>query len=113
MMRAVNQMASGRLQEVGPGATGGANLASPGRAPNLQRIQPVATISVRAGREKRLVTVHGRLEARDLRRLERACGPALEYREMPLELRLVDRGGMDETARVFLAELVKRGAVVS
>ncbi len=83
------------------------------QAPNLHCARPVATITVRVGRERRVVTVHGRLEARDLRRLERACGPALEYRELPLELRLLDRGGMDETARVFLAGLVKRGALLS
>ena len=74
---------------------------------------PVATISVRVGKEKRLVTVNGRLEARDLRRLERACGPALEHRELALELRLSDPGSVDQVAQAFLAGLVKRGAVLS
>lgn len=73
----------------------------------------VATISVRVGNGKRVVTVRGRLVARDLRRLERACGPALEHRELPLELRLLTRRGTDEPAQVFLAGLVKRGAVLS
>lgn len=73
----------------------------------------VATISVRVDNGKRVVTVRGRLAAGDLRRLEHACGPALEHRELPLELRLVHGRGIDGPVQVFLAGLVKRGAVLS
>lgn len=77
----------------------------------MQERSAVATISVRVGKEKRIVTVRGRLVAADLRRLERACGPALEHRELALELRLADRADMDDAARLFLGGLVRRGAV--
>jgi hypothetical protein len=59
-----------------------------------------------------VVTVHGRLAAADLRRLERACGPALEHREVQLELRLQDVSGMDEASQVFLDVLARRGAAL-
>lgn len=85
----------------------------PRPGPELAQGQTVAILSVRLSNGKRLVTVRGRLTARDLRRLERACGPALEQREVPLELRLSDHGNMDEAAQVFLAGLIRRGAVLS
>lgn len=50
--------------------------------------------------------------AADLRRLERACGPTLEHREIPLEIRL--RGEvMDDVSRLFVTRLVRRGAVLT
>ena len=73
----------------------------------------MAILRVRLSNGKRLVTVRGRLAARDLRRLERACGPALEQREVPLELRLSEHGDLDEATQLFLAGLVRRGAVLS
>lgn len=72
----------------------------------------MANISVRIHEGKRRVTVRGHLVAADLRRLERACGSALEHRELPLELRVRDISQMDEVCRLFLASLERRGAVV-
>ncbi len=59
------------------------------------------------------VTIRGPLTAADLKRLERACGPALEHREMPLEVRVIDMGAADEASRLFLEGLVRRGAVIT
>jgi len=58
------------------------------------------------------VTVRGALSAGDLRRLERACGRALEEREMALELDLDVTAGVDEPARLYLDRLIRRGAVL-
>jgi hypothetical protein len=71
---------------------------------------PVASIRARVVQGKRRVTVKGRLVAADLRRLERACGPALEQRELSLEVRFVEAEVGDEPARLFLQNLAKRGA---
>ena len=71
----------------------------------------VASISVRVRQRKRRVTVRGHLTAADLRRLERACGPALEHRELLLELRVGDVADLDEPCRLFFSSLSKRGAV--
>jgi hypothetical protein len=83
-----------------------------GAVPSLQSPDVVASISVRVHQGKRQVTVRGHLMTTDLRRLERACGPALEYRELPLELRLGDVTDMEEACRFFLASLERRGAVL-
>jgi len=72
----------------------------------------MASIRVSVHHGRRRVTVRGQLVAADLRRLESACGPALEYRELPLEIRLRDTG-MDEASRQFLDRLVKRGAILA
>jgi hypothetical protein len=72
----------------------------------------VANISVRIHQGKRRVTVRGHLVATDLRRLERACGSALEHRDLPLELYVGEVTEMDEACRFFLASLERRGAVV-
>jgi hypothetical protein len=77
----------------------------------LQVAGVVARISVRVHQGKRQVTVRGHLTATDLRRLERACGPALEQRELLLELRVGAVTDMDESCRLFLASLSKRGAM--
>jgi hypothetical protein len=50
--------------------------------------------------------------AEDLRRLEPACGPALEQRDTALEVD-VDVSGIGETSRLFLVRLVGRGAVLT
>jgi hypothetical protein len=71
----------------------------------------VARITVRSTAGRYCVTVSGQLRGRDLRRLEHACGPALEHRDPPLTVTLA-AGGIDEPARAYLERLVNRGAVV-
>lgn len=56
------------------------------------------------------VTVRGHLSAADLRRLERACGPALERKVIDIELCLTGVATMDAAARAFVQRLVDRGA---
>jgi hypothetical protein len=73
----------------------------------------MARISVRARRDQYWITVTGRLSAADLRRLERACGPALEQRRAPITLRLQGVRDMDNAARGFLQRLVDRGATIA
>jgi hypothetical protein len=73
----------------------------------------VASIRVRVRDGRRRVTVRGQLAAADLRRLERACGPALEQREVALEVEVDDVSTIDETSQLFLAQLVRRGAVLT
>jgi hypothetical protein len=70
----------------------------------------VAKISVaRVGPGYR-IRLKGRLTARDLRRLERACGDALEHKVTPLELNVEQLLSVDETARGYLERLRSRGA---
>jgi hypothetical protein len=57
------------------------------------------------------VTVTGNLGGRDLGRLERACGPALEQQRLPLTLRLAV-AAIDQSARAYLDRLIQRGAIV-
>jgi hypothetical protein len=73
----------------------------------------VASIRVRVRDGKRRVTISGRLSAADLRRLERACGSALEHEEIPLEIRIRDAVAVDDVSRLFLNRLLKRGAVLA
>ena len=75
--------------------------------------QCVASIRVRVRNGRHRVTVRGQLQAEDLRRLERACGRALEHRTLPLELRVRDVVSMDESAQLFVDSLVRRGAVLT
>lgn len=58
-----------------------------------------------------VVAVVGPLAARDLRRLERVCGPAVERRA---RLRVIVQSGstVDQFARAYLDRLRARGAVV-
>jgi len=58
------------------------------------------------------VTVTGNLGGRDLRRLERACGPALEHQRAPLTVRLASVAAIDQPAKAYLDRLMRRGAVV-
>jgi hypothetical protein len=60
-----------------------------------------------------VVIITGPLRASDLRRLERACGPALEQRELQLEIRLEDASDVDEASRAFLDGLTSRGATLA
>jgi len=72
----------------------------------------VANLRARVRDGRLRVTVTGRLVAGDLRRLEHVCGPALEQRQLPLEVDLAGMSAMDEPARVFLERLARRGALV-
>lgn len=58
------------------------------------------------------VTVTGSLQGRDLRRLEHACGPALEQAQPPVTVRLASGTSMDAAAHAYLDRLMRRGAVV-
>ncbi|HEY7291025.1 MAG TPA: hypothetical protein VH583_14410 [Vicinamibacterales bacterium] len=57
-------------------------------------------------------TLKGRLSARDLKRLERACGSALVQKRLPLEVNLQNVTSLDEAARAYLEKLRARGARV-
>lgn len=81
--------------------------------PELAVEGDVASIRVRVRNGRHRVTVRGELRAEDLRRLERACGKALEHRTVPLELCVRDVVMMDESARLFVDGLVRRGAVLT
>jgi hypothetical protein len=70
----------------------------------------MARISVvRAGDISR-VTLKGRLGAGDLKRLERACGAALQQKIVPLELDVQQVTSIDAAAETYLAKLGARGA---
>jgi hypothetical protein len=56
------------------------------------------------------VAIRGRISARDLSRLEHACGRALEERDIPVELRLGGATAVDAAAAAYLARLRARGA---
>ena len=73
-------------------------------------LDEMAKISVvRAGGSYR-ITLKGRLTAGDLRRLERACGDALEHKLAPLELNVDQVLSIDNAARSYLERLRARGA---
>lgn len=72
----------------------------------------MARISVSTARSGYQITVNGPLNATDLKRLEHACGPALERRSLPLEIVLRGGGACDETVRAYLERLRLRGASV-
>ena len=67
-------------------------------------------VTCAAGRYHVIVT--GTLEGRDLRRLERACGPALEQRQPPVTIRFSAGAAMDAPAKAYLDRLMRRGALV-
>lgn len=58
------------------------------------------------------VTLSGHLSGRDLGRLERLCGPALEHQTLPLTIRFTQTTTVDPAARAYLDRLVQRGAVL-
>ena len=58
------------------------------------------------------VSVAGRLSRHDLRRLERACGRAMEYPTPRLELRITGPTDVDPAVRFFLDCLRARGAII-
>lgn len=72
----------------------------------------MAKLSVRTAHGHYWVTITGRLSGRDLRRLELACGPALEQPRLPLTVRLAGVETIDGAAQAFLNRLAHRGAVL-
>jgi hypothetical protein len=78
----------------------------------LEQWLRVAKLARRLDEGRWQVTIVGRLEATDLRRLERTCAPALERNPAPLDLQLDRVTGLDEPARLFVARLMERGAML-
>lgn len=72
----------------------------------------MARMRVRSNEGWYHVTITGRLAVRDLRRLEHACGPALEQRRPPLTVRLAAVADVDGSAEAYLDRLMARGVVV-
>jgi hypothetical protein len=68
-------------------------------------------MTVKSANGHYVVTVTGELRGRDLGRLERACGPALEHQHPPLTLRLAS-SVVDAPAKRYLERLAERGATV-
>jgi hypothetical protein len=56
------------------------------------------------------ITLKGRLGAGDLKRLEQACGSALQEKLVPLELDLEQVTSLDDVAQAYLERLRSRGA---
>jgi hypothetical protein len=71
----------------------------------------MARIRMTKRRGKYRVTVRGPLRASDLRRLERACGLALECAAPSLAI-LLDSFAVDPIAGAYLERLEVRGAVI-
>lgn len=71
----------------------------------------MASMSVKSADGRYVVTVTGQLRGRDLRRLERACGPALEHQHAPLTVELAGPV-VDAPAKRYLERLADRGAIV-
>ena len=81
-------------------------------SPGIDREERMARISRIAKRGQYRVSIQGPLSVRDLGRLERACGRALEEREPRLEICLKRVDQMDEAARIFLQRLSARGVLI-
>jgi hypothetical protein len=79
----------------------------------LQRNHLVARIAWRDANGTREITVSGRLEGPEVRRLETACGPALEQAQIRLHLRIARVTAMDDAARALIARLLERGGTVT
>lgn len=73
----------------------------------------MARIAVREANGIREVTVSGRLEGPEVRRLEHACGPALEQARMDLHLRLLEVTAVDDGARALISRVVERGGTLT
>jgi hypothetical protein len=58
------------------------------------------------------IRLRGRLTAGDLKRLERACGLALQQKLVPLELDIGNVTAVDDTAQAYLNRLLARGASI-
>jgi hypothetical protein len=72
----------------------------------------VATFARRVTSGRWRIAVRGELRAGDLRRLERACAPALERFPAPLDLEVDTLQAVDETSRRFVVCLLHRGAAL-
>jgi hypothetical protein len=72
----------------------------------------MARISVTRTMGSYRITFAGRLSGRDLKRLERACGDALEHKRVPLELNLAKVTSIDDAARAYIERLRVRGAQI-
>lgn len=72
----------------------------------------MAQIQTSATGGMRRISIQGVLSFKDLRKLERACGPALEHARLALEIHLDGVTQIDESARVYLDQLARRGAVI-
>jgi hypothetical protein len=59
------------------------------------------------------IRITGRLGAKDLGRLERACAVCLTERQAPLTIELGGVTAIDPPARSFLARMRERGATIS
>ena len=70
----------------------------------------MARITSKRLRDGYRVRIAGRLCATDLRRLERACGPALERHNVALAINVSAVTAMDAAANAFVERLVERGA---
>jgi hypothetical protein len=73
----------------------------------------MARIMVRETNDTREVTVSGRLVGPEVRRLEQACGPALERAQIGLHLRLVQVSAVDAVARALIGRIVERGGTLT
>jgi hypothetical protein len=71
---------------------------------------PMARITVVRASPTYRVAIRGRISARDLARLEHACGPALEEKDIPVELRLDSATSIDDAAAAYVERLCARGA---
>ena len=72
----------------------------------------MATFARRVTRGRWRIAVRGELRAADLRRLERACAPALEQFPVPLDIEVDTLQAVDEPSRRFVACLLHRGAAL-
>jgi hypothetical protein len=61
----------------------------------------------------RHVTVKGQFTARDIRRFEHACAPALTSAALALEIDLSGVSTSDETANLLLDHMARRGARIT
>ena len=70
----------------------------------------MARITSKRLRDGYRVRIAGRLSATDLRRLERACGPALERQNVALAINVSAVTTMDAAADAVIGRLIERGA---
>lgn len=80
------------------------------RVPHTRGLE--ARLSTRSAHGHYWITITGRLCGRDLGRLERACGHALEHSLLPLTVRLAGVDTIDSTAQAFLNRPAHRGALL-
>ena len=73
----------------------------------------MATIAVTRLGARLQIALDGRVTARDLKRLERACHDALQQKDLPLELKLDGVSFIDGAAQAFIERLRIRGARIS